>query len=416
MAALAVAAVVPIGGLGWALFSGEETLAEDASDSIPAYMTQNAELGPERGVLVVTGSVADGLRYTVQRGDGVTLGEDEVLALTPPDPRLTEDIATLISEPTPAVIDALADAGDRVRRAARPCGRPGGCRARRDRRAGPGERGESRHPRLAPRARHRRGQRLQATRRGPAGCFSPLQAIGPADRRGAVRADPEGVSMSTPDPTPAARAGRRLAAAGPASRTSLVLAVVLPLVTLGALTATSGEPAALPAPVPPGDTALTSLQVVCPPPITDGDLSVSSARASGETLLRLGDERSSATVTKDRTTVVDLDTARRRRRARHARTGARGGPDRREECRGDLLCGSAAGLLVHRRGFGVAPLLGARAGQPRLRAGDRRRRDLRRQRSPARRRPAGGVGAGWHGHVDRPRRDRRPTAASSRCT
>ena len=111
VAALAVAAVVPIGGLGWALFSGQVTLSENATSSIPAYMTQNAELGPEHGILVVTGSVADGLTYTVQRDDGVTLGEDEVLALTPPDPSLTADISALISEPAPEVVDAVAKHG-----------------------------------------------------------------------------------------------------------------------------------------------------------------------------------------------------------------------------------------------------------------------------------------------------------------
>ncbi len=72
------------------------------------------------------------------------------------------------------------------------------------------------------------------------------------------------------------------------SRTSLVLAVVIPLVTFGALTATNGEPAPLPGPVPPKDTALTSLQVVCPPPITGGAVSVSNVRVSGETQLRIG--------------------------------------------------------------------------------------------------------------------------------
>ena len=111
VAALAVAAVVPIGGLGWALFSGQVTLSENATSSIPAYMTQNAELGPEHGILVVTGSVADGLTYTVQRDDGVTLGEDEVLALTPPDPSLTADISALVSEPAPEVVDAVAKHG-----------------------------------------------------------------------------------------------------------------------------------------------------------------------------------------------------------------------------------------------------------------------------------------------------------------
>lgn len=105
--------------------------------------------------------------------------------------------------------------------------------------------------------------------------------------------------------------GRRVAAPGeaPKSRRSLVLAVLVPLVTLGAMAVTSGEPAPSRPPVPPEDTPLTSLQVVCPQPISGGDLALASARSNGETLLRLGSERSNAKVTKDTTTVVpDLDT------------------------------------------------------------------------------------------------------------
>jgi hypothetical protein len=107
-----------------------------------------------------------------------------------------------------------------------------------------------------------------------------------------------------PDPTPNRHGGGRHGAVAP-SRTSLVLAVVIPVVTLGALAATSGEPAPLPGPVPPKDTALTSLQVVCPPPITGGAVSVSNARNSGEAKLRMGDEQSTVTVDQDKTTLVD---------------------------------------------------------------------------------------------------------------
>ncbi|CUR59443.1 Glycosyl transferase, family 2 [metagenome] len=111
LVALAVAAVVPAAGLGWALFSGQQSLGQDADTGIPAYMTQAAETGPEHGILVVTGSVASGLTYTVQRGAGVTLGEDEILTLTESDRSLTDDISTLISEPTPEVVDDLAAHG-----------------------------------------------------------------------------------------------------------------------------------------------------------------------------------------------------------------------------------------------------------------------------------------------------------------
>jgi len=111
LAALALAVVVPLAGLGWALVSGDSDLSEDADTGIPAYMTQNSELGPERGVLVIDGTVQDGLTWTVQRGDGITLGEDEILAFTDPDSKLTDTVSSLISRPTPEVIESLAAQG-----------------------------------------------------------------------------------------------------------------------------------------------------------------------------------------------------------------------------------------------------------------------------------------------------------------
>ncbi len=133
-------------------------------------MTQNAELGPEHGILVVTGSVADGLTYTVQRDDGVTLGEDEVLALTPPDPSLTADISALISEPAPEVVDAVAKHG--IEYVVLPGPADGQVAAGLDATAGleqaSTENPETRawHLAPAPSATFARG----ATRRGPAGC------------------------------------------------------------------------------------------------------------------------------------------------------------------------------------------------------------------------------------------------------
>jgi len=111
LAALMLAVVVPLAGLGWAVVSGDSDLAEDADTGIPAYMTQNAELAPERGVLVIGGTVHDGLTWTVQRGNGVTFGEDEILAFSDPDPKLTDTVSALISRPTPEVVESLAAQG-----------------------------------------------------------------------------------------------------------------------------------------------------------------------------------------------------------------------------------------------------------------------------------------------------------------
>jgi hypothetical protein len=41
----------------------------------------------------------------------VTLGEDEIIDLTPEDTDFTRDVSALVSRPTPAVVDALADRG-----------------------------------------------------------------------------------------------------------------------------------------------------------------------------------------------------------------------------------------------------------------------------------------------------------------
>ncbi|WP_193604541.1 glycosyltransferase [Nocardioides dongkuii] len=107
----AAAAVVPLVGLGWFVVGDHGSLEDGRDDVIPAYMAQSSEVGPEHGVLVVRGDVADGLSYVVRRGDGVTVGEDEVLALTAEAADLTRDVRTLLSRPTRAVVAALADRG-----------------------------------------------------------------------------------------------------------------------------------------------------------------------------------------------------------------------------------------------------------------------------------------------------------------
>ena len=66
---------------------------------------------PEHGILVVRGSVHDGLTYTVRRDDGVTTGEDEVLVLTAEDSDFTALVRGLVSRPTPDAVDELASRG-----------------------------------------------------------------------------------------------------------------------------------------------------------------------------------------------------------------------------------------------------------------------------------------------------------------
>lgn len=109
--AVIVAATVPLGGLGWLIAGADDQLVHDADADIPAYMTQSAEVGDARGVLVVRGSVENGLTYTIRRGDGVTLGEDEILALTDENTELSRHIREFVSAPSEDVVAAMTAEG-----------------------------------------------------------------------------------------------------------------------------------------------------------------------------------------------------------------------------------------------------------------------------------------------------------------
>ena len=111
LAVVATAAtVVPLVGLGW-FAGGEQELAGEDPAGVPAYMVQSAETAPERGILVLTGSVEDGIAHVVRRGDGVTVGEDEVLALSPDDPALDELVRSLVSDTAAGAAERLAGLG-----------------------------------------------------------------------------------------------------------------------------------------------------------------------------------------------------------------------------------------------------------------------------------------------------------------
>ena len=109
---LVVAAVVgPLGGWAWWVTGGGNQLADPPPSDVPAYMAQAGDAEPTNGVLVLRGETATGLTWQVRRDDGVTLGEDEILALTRPDPVLDATVGALLSRPTPEVVARLADFG-----------------------------------------------------------------------------------------------------------------------------------------------------------------------------------------------------------------------------------------------------------------------------------------------------------------
>lgn len=105
------AALAPLAGLVWFAVWGGDDLQDEPETGIPVYMAQDAETGPELGILVVRGSVAEGLRYEVVRGDGPTVGEDEIAALTDEDPAGTDLIRGLATAPSADAVDELRSRG-----------------------------------------------------------------------------------------------------------------------------------------------------------------------------------------------------------------------------------------------------------------------------------------------------------------
>ncbi|MDO7867482.1 glycosyltransferase family 2 protein [Nocardioides jiangxiensis] len=111
-ALLALVAVTgPVVGLGWWVFDGDNLLDRPTHSDVPAYMVQAADEGRGHGVLVIRGDAHKGITWEVHRGSGITLGEDEVLALTGPDQRLDKAVRSLVSRATPQVLDTLTGAG-----------------------------------------------------------------------------------------------------------------------------------------------------------------------------------------------------------------------------------------------------------------------------------------------------------------
>ena len=110
LVAAGAAVLVPAAGLVWTV-DGDDLLGSEPAKVVPAYMLQSSVTGPEHGILVVRGTLAGGLSYTVRRDDGVTLGEDEVLAFTPTDAAAQEAVATVLARPTSTAVSALGDLG-----------------------------------------------------------------------------------------------------------------------------------------------------------------------------------------------------------------------------------------------------------------------------------------------------------------
>ncbi|WP_181410788.1 glycosyltransferase [Nocardioides humi] len=105
--------VAPLVGLVWFAGWGAEELRDPPASDVPVYMAQRAEQAEQNGVLVLRGSRDTGLRYDVHRGDGPTVGEDEIAALTPEDPDITAIIRSLVTSPDPDAVTRLSGLGIR---------------------------------------------------------------------------------------------------------------------------------------------------------------------------------------------------------------------------------------------------------------------------------------------------------------
>ena len=101
----------PVLSLVWFAAASDDVLQPTGDEGIPAYMEQSANLGPAHGILVVDGTLDDGLSFAVRRGDGPTVGEPEIQANTRPDEGLQESIQELLTRPTGPRVDELAERG-----------------------------------------------------------------------------------------------------------------------------------------------------------------------------------------------------------------------------------------------------------------------------------------------------------------
>ncbi len=101
---------MPVIGLAWTVV-GDDHLSSEVDPVVPAYMVQSSVTGPEHGILVVRGDIERGLTYTVRRDDGLTVGEDEIAALSDEDTEATATITEFLSRPTGDAVAAIADLG-----------------------------------------------------------------------------------------------------------------------------------------------------------------------------------------------------------------------------------------------------------------------------------------------------------------
>lgn len=108
------AVLSPLAGLVWWTATGiSEPLDRRAVTSVPTYMTDATEAESVNGVLVLRGSGADGLEYTVLRGDGPRLGDETIAPSAAAEESLTEVVTGLATAARAEDVAALSRHGVR---------------------------------------------------------------------------------------------------------------------------------------------------------------------------------------------------------------------------------------------------------------------------------------------------------------
>ncbi|MCW2784875.1 MAG: glycosyl transferase, family 2 [Marmoricola sp.] len=108
----ALALAAPVLGTGWWLVHGDDGPAKrSAAIDVPTYMQELASGNDTNAVLRITGGPQNGIAYQVLRSGPERLGDDGVLALTPPDRRFRSLVERLLSAATPSDARLLASYG-----------------------------------------------------------------------------------------------------------------------------------------------------------------------------------------------------------------------------------------------------------------------------------------------------------------
>jgi len=111
-AVVAVAVGVPLATIGWWVWdSGTGVLDRGPATPVPDYLADSAIAPVASSTLVLSGSVEDGLTYTLVRDDGTRLGEEAVAPTVSERAGFDAGVSALLREPSEQRVFDLADHG-----------------------------------------------------------------------------------------------------------------------------------------------------------------------------------------------------------------------------------------------------------------------------------------------------------------